>query len=247
MFWIKELEVDVFGLLDRFRACRTPAEVGSALSAATAPYGLATYAIGAMPTPSDPNPTNFTVHNWPDQWPRMYFEQGFGAHDPVPRAAMSCTMPITCLELREGKAGFALTGEAIAVLNAAAAIGRGTGLIVPIAGPHAYHGIAIICGDGPEPDARLRAQLHLWAIYAHDRMLTLFVKGQMAKGPKLTIREIEVLRQSRRGQGDEEIAQALGITTRTVRFHFDNARRRLGARTRGEALVLAVNLHLLGA
>lgn len=239
--------MDTFDLLDRFRACRTPAEVGSALAAATAPYGLPTYAIGAMPTPSDPNPTSFTVHNWPEVWSRMYFEQGFAVHDAVPRAAMSCAMPITCRDLREGKAGFALTPEAIGVLDAAAAIGRGTGLIVPIAGPQAYRGIAVICGDGPEPDDRLRAQLHLWAIYAHDRMLALYGKGQMTQGPGLTAREIAVLRQYRNGQGDEEIALTLGITTRTVRFHFDNARHRLGARTRGEALVLAVNLHLLGA
>lgn len=55
----------------------------------------------------------------------------------------------------------------------------------------------------------------------------------------LTPREIEVLRLVARGEGNDAIARALHITERTVKFHLQNAYRKLGARNRTEAAALA--------
>lgn len=236
---------DAVSLLDEFQRCRTPQEVGAALVARTARLGLVTYAIGGMPTPSDPNPTPFTIHNWPEHWHHTYMSRGFGAIDPVPRAVMVCAMPLTIAELRAGKAGFVPGPETDDYFAAAEAMGRGAGLIVPIAGPHGYHGIVVMVGATADLTPHQRAVLHLWAIYAHDRMLTLFGRAQ-SQGPQLTEREVEVLRLARNGEVDEAVAQAMGISVRTVRFHFENARKKLGAKTRAEALVTAVGMHLLG-
>lgn len=238
--------MDPFDLIDQFSHCRTSQEVGNVLATGIATLGFQTYVVGAMPAAGDPNPGSFVVHNWPDSWTEAYFSRGFGLHDPVPRAVMVNAMPFTIGELRSGKAGVVITPGAAEVLRFADAIGRGSGLVVPIAGPHGYHGIAVICGSGPEPVGRVRAILHLWAIYAHDRLLHLHGRVQTAE-TGLTAREVAVLRQMRNGGSDQDIATALGISVRTVRFHVNNLRRRLGARSRAEALILAENLHLLGA
>lgn len=50
---------------------------------------------------------------------------------------------------------------------------------------------------------------------------------------------------AQRGLSDEEIAMVTGITVRTVRFHFENVRRKTHARSRSEAIATAINLHLL--
>lgn len=238
--------MDPFAVLEDFARCKTPQEVGAVLSLHAGKLGYPTYAIGAMPSEQDPNPTAFTVHNWPDEWQRLYFERNYGPIDPVPRAVMSCAMPLTLTELYAGKAGFAVDPRAQEMLETVTALGRGVGLIVPISGPQGYHGIVVICGNGPEPDPRTRAILHLWGIYAHDRMLALHGRTAATPGPALTEREVEVLRLLRSGHGDDEMARVLAISVRTVRFHLDNAKRKLRARNRAEAVVTAVSLHLLG-
>ena len=60
--------------------------------------------------------------------------------------------------------------------------------------------------------------------------------------PKLTSlnnRESEILTWAARGKTSAEIAPILGLAKRTVDFHLDNARAKLGARTRTEAVVKA--------
>jgi DNA-binding CsgD family transcriptional regulator len=55
----------------------------------------------------------------------------------------------------------------------------------------------------------------------------------------LSPREIECLKLFGVGTSDALIGQRLGIATRTVRFHFDTLKRKIGALTRAHALVLA--------
>jgi DNA-binding NarL/FixJ family response regulator len=60
--------------------------------------------------------------------------------------------------------------------------------------------------------------------------------------PKLVTlneREIEALTLVARGRTSGQIAQTLGLTKRTIDFHLDNARMKLGAATRTEAAIKA--------
>jgi DNA-binding NarL/FixJ family response regulator len=55
----------------------------------------------------------------------------------------------------------------------------------------------------------------------------------------LSDREIETLTWVARGKTSTQIAEMLGLAKRTVDFHLDNARTKLGAATRTEAVVKA--------
>ena len=200
-----------------------------------------------MPTEGDRNPTGFMFHNWPKVWQRRYFERNYASVDPVPRAAMACATPLTIGELRTGKAGFVPGPAADEYVTKAARVAGGRGLIVPIAAPHGYHGIVVFVGDTEDFTATDRAQLHLLAIYAHDRMLNLFGKAADSLNHPLSQRKVAVMRLARIGAGDKAIAAQLGIAVRTLRFHCENARKKLAVKTQAEALVKAVGLHLLGA
>lgn len=61
----------------------------------------------------------------------------------------------------------------------------------------------------------------------------------------LNEREVEVLTWSARGKTSTEIGQILGLTKRTVDFHIDNAREKLGASTRTEAAIKAATGRLI--
>jgi len=59
------------------------------------------------------------------------------------------------------------------------------------------------------------------------------------KAVGLNDREVECLTWAARGKTSTEIAQILDLTKRTVDFHIDNARGKLGATTRTEAVIKA--------
>lgn len=72
--------------------------------------------------------------------------------------------------------------------------------------------------------------------------------GRRARLPQtdLSAREIEALVWSARGKTSGEIASILGLSKRTVDFHIDNARNKLGVATRIEAVVKAAAQGLIG-
>jgi DNA-binding response OmpR family regulator len=59
------------------------------------------------------------------------------------------------------------------------------------------------------------------------------------KAAALNDREVEILTWAARGKTSVEIAQIVGLTKRTVDFHIDNARAKLDAATRTEAVTKA--------
>jgi DNA-binding NarL/FixJ family response regulator len=61
----------------------------------------------------------------------------------------------------------------------------------------------------------------------------------------LSDREIEILTWVARGRTSTQIGKALGLVKRTVDFHLDRARLKLGARTRAEAVVKAAIRRLI--
>lgn len=82
-----------------------------------------------------------------------------------------------------------------------------------------------------------RSALHLAARLAHERIS----KSSWPVDARvvLTAHQRVVLNLAMTGLTDREIGDALGLTTRTVRFHLRNMQRRLGAPTRSELIAHA--------
>lgn len=81
--------------------------------------------------------------------------------------------------------------------------------------------------------------LYLLASKAFARFPTL------AKWPsdyRLTERESEILQISSMGAFEKDVAGKLGISTHTVRIHIENAKRKLQARSKSHAVVIATGL-----
>ena len=62
---------------------------------------------------------------------------------------------------------------------------------------------------------------------------------------RLSEREVETLTWAARGKTSAEIAQILGTTKRTIDFHLDNARAKLGVTNRTEAVLKAAKNRLI--
>jgi DNA-binding NarL/FixJ family response regulator len=78
-------------------------------------------------------------------------------------------------------------------------------------------------------------------------VLTKIINGRLVNTgrAKLNDREIETLTRVARGKTSAEIARELGMVKRTVDFHVDNARMKLGATTRTAAASKAVAAGLI--
>jgi DNA-binding NarL/FixJ family response regulator len=85
-------------------------------------------------------------------------------------------------------------------------------------------------------------------------ILEMVVKARLAgvarteirpKLAELSDRETEVLTCAARGKTSAQIGEMLGLAKRTVDFHFDNARNKLGATTRTDAVIKAAFWRLI--
>ncbi len=85
----------------------------------------------------------------------------------------------------------------------------------------------------------------LLATIISARLAGIARTGVWPKTVGLNDREVEVLTWVARGKTSAEIAQILGLTKRTVDFHADNARAKLGAATRTEAVIKATTGRLI--
>lgn len=88
-----------------------------------------------------------------------------------------------------------------------------------------------------------------WAAQLAGLMLTErlmeFSGGLADDRPELSNRERDCLAFMADGRRDKEIADRLDITEATVRFHIDNARRKLGAKNRAQAVARLAHLRML--
>lgn len=237
---------DLFEFPEVLARAQTPAAVCAELLARAEAHGFSIYAIGAVPHPEAPYPTPFMVTNWPQAWHAAYYDRQFGDRDPTLRAMKSHGRPFSISDLRAGRCGFTPSAAEVEMLDFASSIGSTEGFLVPVFRANGYSGFSCLSGTGPDPAPPVRARLQFLLEHAHDRLRALVAQNSAAgQNAALTAREIEVLSLARRGLTDADIAALAGISVRTVRFHFENARRKLAARSRPEALAIALARHLL--
>jgi DNA-binding NarL/FixJ family response regulator len=77
------------------------------------------------------------------------------------------------------------------------------------------------------------------AAIINGRLAGIARNGVWPQTVRLNDREVEVLTWVARGKTSMDIARILGLTKRTIDFHIDNARDKLGTATRTEAVIKA--------
>ena len=70
--------------------------------------------------------------------------------------------------------------------------------------------------------------------------------GQVLPGLRVTARESEILAWVAAGKSDWAIGCILKISGKTVNFHVENAKRKLGVGTRIQAVIAALRIGLIG-
>lgn len=223
---------------DALAACSTIDAVKDWFKKQIAIHGYTASACGAF-LPADMGPdTHFFFQDWPPDWIELYTRRNFLAADYMVAEARRRIAPFTWLE---AKAERTLSRAEQDIWDAAAEWGWTDGFSVPIYGPGGYFGLVAMAGqERPMPPA-VRGELHQLAFLTHERCRALTgLKPVSDPQTVLTHRELECIRWVAAGKTDMEIAGLLGMSQTTARTHIDQARRKLGARTRSQAVARLV-------
>jgi DNA-binding CsgD family transcriptional regulator len=191
--------------------------------------------------------------NYAPEWRARVRAQNYLDIDPTVRRARRSCLPFTWSELRESRA---LLPAQRQLFDEAAALGLRHGFTVPIHMTGGGEGLVALASDvgTREFDAAIahhRHDLHLLALHFHalheQACRTQRAGGQDAPHPdiEVTSREAECLLWTARGKSAWEAARVLGITERTVNFHVENARRKLNAQTKTQAVAQAILQNLI--
>jgi LuxR family transcriptional regulator, quorum-sensing system regulator BjaR1 len=231
--------------IERLNRASTPQGVCDELTAFTSRFGLTSMVAGAKPLlhPAGDHGLErcLLVSSYPPCWLKRYCSQNYLRIDPVIRRIQSEEGPCLWAEAASGD----LEPAARTMFGEAAEFGLKAGFAVPMLTLDGAFAAVSLGGPAAEIPPEARGMISLVSAFAAGRALELRNRGSRRKLTKLTEREVECLKWVADGKSEWETGQILGISEHTVDRHMANARRKLGARTRAQAIATAMRLGLM--
>lgn len=132
-----------------------------------------------------------------------------------------------------------------------AAYGYKTGIALALHFPQGRHFMMGVDREDqlpslPDQLTRMVADLQLFAVHAQDAAMRLFAPEEMQdERPRLTRRELEVLKWTMEGKTAWEVGAILGISERTAVLHIQNSMHKLGSSNKHQAVLKALRLGLI--
>jgi DNA-binding CsgD family transcriptional regulator/alkylhydroperoxidase/carboxymuconolactone decarboxylase family protein YurZ len=201
--------------------------------------GFACAACGAWAGIGRHRQNRFFFVDWPQDWLDFYQENGFVVHDALPIESRRRVRPFWYSEV---VSRLKLSAKQKELYDAGVAYGWKDVFGVPIHGPGSLQGLVTMA-------TRQELKLSLAACAVLEAMArAVWERCRTAEGfglgaadlPKLTAREIECLQWAAAGKSDADIATLVGIKPPTAHFHVERAKKKLGVRTRVEAVAVGV-------
>ena len=188
-------------------------------------------------------PEALMINNYPAHWRERYVRQRYVDIDPTVRRALQSDKP------------FVWTPKLFASAPAFWEEARGAGLRVgwaqsSFAGA-SPRGMLTVARSAtplwPTERASKERRLRILTTVAHQRLSQLMLPAQTTRrGAILTKREVEVLQWTADGKTTLEIADLLGLSECTVRFHVRNVITKLNVANKTAAAVYAAMSGMLG-
>lgn len=233
----KDSDLSVFDVIDNLQRLGTSAEILAGMRTALGPFGVECLVFNFLPDPTQNFEDVLLASSLPPGWVKVYNEREFVHDDPSIRYCRRMLRPFRWL--KEAPYDPEREPRAIEVLHRAADFALLDGLVTPIA--DLGRPVGHVWAGGRRLDVADMAlpAIHLIALYGFDRVLQLR-RLLPSQEQNLTSRERDVLTWVAVGKTAWEIADLLGISSRTANAHITNARRKLGAVNRTQAVMIAL-------
>ncbi len=175
----------------------------------------------------------------PAAWARRYHAKGYMMTDPLVLTAQRRITPCTW---SEAMTEFSDNPAAQLIHKERLDNGVTDGLLVPIHTIKGHAGLVSIATKAALTKEALNAMTFM-SLVVHN-VLSAMQQSDPAELAAFTPREIECLRWAAAGKTDDEIAQILGLSVKTVYYHIDGAKRRINASSRTQAVANAIRIGL---
>jgi DNA-binding CsgD family transcriptional regulator len=200
--------------------CRTTNDtndIATDLSRLLESLGYTTWYVGSVVHESELSKGFGFARDIPE-WRKRYGEARHCDYDPVFKAAFRSPKMVKWSDVRAEAEALGASKRELQVFDEAASFGMKEGLTKAW---HGFSGVPIaITTAGPQPDVSLDAQMSVLgvAMSAFDGFSRI-VEGYRPVPPKLTPRELDVLRWRAVGKTAWETGEIMHITKYTVRAH----------------------------
>jgi len=193
------------------------------------------------------NPINRSVIGhvtYGEEWQKHYAAQGFHRIDPTLHSARRSIAPVDWSRLEHDL-------DYLTVFRSAHDFGiPDQGVTIPVRGPYGDLGGLSLTYGGPKAEwkALCRENLHLWqalSVHVHDLVISSDSFSNLLRGPSMSLREREILQWTAEGKSQQDIADILTISHRTVEVHLRSARHKLYALTTAQAVGRAISMGLI--
>jgi DNA-binding CsgD family transcriptional regulator len=196
------------------------------------PYGVRALWARAILSAAPDHAHNYSRIS-PPRWEQIYSESRFEDVNFVTRHARRAASPFSWLSVG------ASNSRERELMHALADLGYPDGIAAPVQGER-YLGVTSVAFERlHQLSDDERRSIGLAATALHQRMRAL-TPPRLVETPALSRRERDCLALVAEGRSDWEIGEILGVAETTVLTHVQNARRKLGARSRAQAVALCL-------
>jgi DNA-binding CsgD family transcriptional regulator len=172
-----------------------------------------------------------------EAWERRYMEQSYFRGDPICRELVTTSEPLFWSDVI-GRGP--LEPAETLMFQEAAEHGLTDGFVTPIKGlDGSLWGVLLAGSEADAADPDTRAAAHLLSLYYSSlaQRIRRAEQQRLAEPLQLSRRQVECLKWVRQGRSSNDIGDLLGLSGRTVDHYLADACRRLGVRTRHQAVI----------
>lgn len=250
------LELAVEQFLSDTRGVDKPAAITSCFLQQIRKFGFGRFSYVARGKSEEATRYEYVATNYPSKWNAHFIAQRYFEVDPTLERARNTLMPFAWSDMKNRRS---LSGPQRQLFDEADAFGLRQGFTVPIHAPGGGDGLVALSTDLAPREftsevGHSRHVLHLLALHYHTRATAAWQRAGSGRGKSevaapqrspITGREADCLLWTARGKSAWEAAVILGVSERTVNFHIENARRKLDAQSKTQAVVRAIMLNLI--
>lgn len=197
-------------------------------------FGYSAFVLSRLPRLGVARQPEILLNGWPTGWNDRYEEAGHYGNDPV---ASFCSVTVRPFAWTEIPAEHMRGRRGLQIVNEASEFGLTQGLCIPVHTAIGTGGMSLAgTGFDEEPGVRQLASLLAFKVCTVLEQ----IGPTRAGGPRLTVRERDVLSWVAMGKTAEEIGIILSISGHTVGEHLKKIRVKLNASNNAHSIVKAL-------
>lgn len=235
------LDNEVLDFVERIDGHKTAGALLDDLLTTVRGYGFDHLIYTGVPVGGQKMAPLVELNGWPAGWYQRYCAQDHSAYDAVSLYSARTLRPFQWDEI---PAPFSDTDLNRLVIGEAAEFGIRSGFAVPMLSVSHWQSVLSFASAQPrcELSPRARGQLVTMAVMVGGAVQAMMDEHDEVE---LSEREKEVLLWAAAGKSAWEISKILSISERTVNFHLESTRQKLGVAKTVQAIVEAVRRRLI--